>query len=170
MNAQEFKQKFMPHSKLLYRVAYSIVGNVDDAKDLVQDLYLKLWQKCDDLPPEAQTQAYLVTMIRNIFYDQQRQQQLDTSAEIDDDILQQNTVDPGHEADTKEDARQMTRLIDKLPDKERQVAKMHIVEDQSYEEIGLKTGLSQSHIRVLTLRARQKLKEQFIKHTQSWKN
>lgn len=163
MNAQEFKQKFMPHSKLLYRVAYSMVGNVDDAKDLVQDLYLKLWQKCDDLPPEAQTQAYLVTMIRNIFYDQQRQQQLDTSAELDDNILHENTINPDYEADVKEDARQMTRLIDKLPNKERKVVQMHIVEEQSYEQIERDTGLSQSHIRVLTLRARQKLKEQFIK-------
>ena len=49
MDAREFKQRFMPHYKLLYRVAYYLTGNALDAEDLLQDMYLKLWQKRDDL-------------------------------------------------------------------------------------------------------------------------
>ena len=45
MDAREFKQRFMPHYKLLYRVAYHLTANAQDAEDLLQDLYLKLWQK-----------------------------------------------------------------------------------------------------------------------------
>ena len=53
MDAREFKQRFMPHHRLLYRVAYHLTGNAQDAEDLLQDMYLKLWQKRDDLPDEA---------------------------------------------------------------------------------------------------------------------
>ena len=63
MDAQEFKQRFMPHYKLLYRVAYHLTGNAQDAEDLLQDMYLKLWQKREDLKEETDTQAYLVTMM-----------------------------------------------------------------------------------------------------------
>ena len=47
MTAQEFKQRFMPHYRLLYRVAYHLTANAQDAEDLLQDMYLKLWQKRD---------------------------------------------------------------------------------------------------------------------------
>ena len=72
MDAREFKQRFMPHYKLLYRVAYHLTGNAQDAEDLLQDMYLKLWQKRDELPEEATKEAYLVTMIRRLFIDQRR--------------------------------------------------------------------------------------------------
>ena len=50
MDAREFKQRYMPHHQVLYRVAYHLTGNEQDAEDLLQDLYLKLWQKRDNLP------------------------------------------------------------------------------------------------------------------------
>lgn len=91
MDAREFKQRFMPYYKLLYRVAYHLTGNVQDAEDLLQDLYLKLWQKRDSLPGleidgqrERQgksNEVYLVTTMRNLFVDQRRMKRLDTSAE-----------------------------------------------------------------------------------------
>ena len=82
MDAREFKQRYMPHHQMLYRVAYHLTGNAQDAEDLLQDLYLKLWQKRDDLPDEAMEQAYLVTMMRNLFIDQRRLKHLDASAEL----------------------------------------------------------------------------------------
>ena len=57
MDAREFKQRYMPHHQVLYRVAYHLTGNEQDAEDLLQDLYLKLWQKRDDLPDEAMKEA-----------------------------------------------------------------------------------------------------------------
>ena len=80
MDAREFKQRFMPFHRRLYRVGYHLTGNAQDAEDLLQDLYLKLWQKRDDLPDEAMRDAYLVTMMRNLFLDQRRLKRLDASA------------------------------------------------------------------------------------------
>ena len=86
MNAQEFKQRFMPFHKLLYRVAFHLTGNVQDAEDLLQDTYLKLWQKRDDIREEAVNQAYLVTLMRNLLRDQQRLKHIDSSAELKDEL------------------------------------------------------------------------------------
>ena len=85
MDTQEFKQRFMPHYRLLYRVAYHLTGNAQDAEDLLQDLYLKLWQRRDSLPEEATNEAYLATMMRNLFVDQRRLKRLDTSADLKND-------------------------------------------------------------------------------------
>ena len=167
MNAQEFKQRFMPHYKLLYRVAYHLTENAQDAEDLLQDLYLKLWQKRDDLPDEAMKQAYLVTMIRRLFIDQRRLKRLDTS-ELKEEASPPDERSLDRQIDARDEARQMEELITELPERDGKIIRMHVVEDRSYEEIERDTGLSQGNIRIIVMRTKQKLRQQFKSMTKTW--
>ena len=170
MDAQEFKQRFMPHYKLLYRVAYHLTGNAQDAEDLLQDMYLKLWQKRDDLPNEAMKEAYLVTMMRRLFIDQRRLKHIDASAELKEELSPPDERSLDHQMDTKDEAQQMEGLISELPERDGKIIRMHLIEDCSYEEIEQDTGLSQGNIRIIVMRTKQKLKQQFIKITKTWTN
>ena len=170
MDAREFKQRFMPHYRLLYRVAYQLTGNAQDAEDLLQDLYLKLWQKRDDLPDEAMNAAYLVTMIRNLFIDQRRLKHLDDSAELKNDDGPPNEQSLDRQIDAKDEAQQMEGLISQLPERDAKIIQMHILEDRSYEEIERDTGLSQGNIRIIVMRTKKKLKQQFQNITKTWTN
>ena len=170
MDAQEFKQRFMPHYKLLYRVAYQLTGNAQDAEDLLQDLYLKLWQKRDDLPDEAMKEAYLVTMIRHLFVDQQRLKRLNTSAELKEEASPPDEQSLDHQIDAKDEARKMEGLIHQLPERDAKIIQMHLMEDRSYEEIEQDTGLSQGNIRIIVMRTKKKLKQQFNNITKTWTN
>ena len=170
MDAQEFKQRFMPHYKLLYRVAYHLTGNAQDAEDLLQDMYLKLWQKRDDLPNEAMKEAYLVTMMRRLFIDQRRLKHIDASAELKEELSPPDERSLDHQMDTKDEAQQMEGLISELPARDGKIIRMHLIEDRSYEEIEQDTGLSQGNIRIIVMRTKQKLKQQFIKITKTWTN
>ncbi|MBQ0103012.1 MAG: RNA polymerase sigma factor [Prevotellaceae bacterium] len=165
MTAQEFKQQFLPHHRVLYRVAYHLTGNALDAEDLLQDLYLKLWTKRNELPPEAQQQAYLVTMIRHLYYDQCRQKHIDVSAELIDEHDPPDGHDVAQQIEDSDAASQMTQLIDQLPEKEQKVVRLRIVDDRSYKEIEDDTGLTQTNIRTTISRARKKLIDQFLKRT-----
>jgi RNA polymerase sigma-70 factor (ECF subfamily) len=167
MDAQEFKQRFMPHYKLLYRVAYHLTENAQDAEDLLQDLYLKLWQKRDDLPDEAMKQAYLVTMIRRLFIDQRRLKRLDTS-ELKEEASPPDERSLDRQIDAQDEARQMEELITELPERDGKIIRMHVVEDRSYEEIERDTGLSQGNIRIIVMRTKQKLRQQFKSMTKTW--
>jgi len=152
MTAQEFKQRFMPFHRLLYRVAYHLTGNAQDAEDLLQDTYLKLWTKRDDLPPEAQTEAYLITLMRNLYRDQRRLK----SNIVHETYEPDKSYEPYEEEEEDLDNRaELQELIEKLPDKQRAVMKAHIVEDKTYEEIERDTGLSNGNIRVIISRAKQ---------------
>ena len=170
MNAQEFKQRFMPHYKLLYRVAYQLTGNAQDAEDLLQDLYLKLWQKRDDLPDEAMKEAYLVTMIRHLFLDQRRLKHLDTSAELKEEASPPDERSLDRQIDSRDEARKMEGLIQQLPERDAKIIQMHLMEDRSYEEIEQDTGLSQGNIRIIVMRTKKKLKQQFNNITKTWTN
>ena len=170
MDAREFKQRFMPHYKLLYRVAYQMTGNAQDAEDLLQDLYLKLWQKRDGLPDEAMKEAYLVKMIRNLFLEQRRIKRLDTSVELKEAYSPPDDQSLDHQIDAKDEVQKMEGLISELPEREAKIIKMHLVEERSYEEIEQDTGLSKGNIRIIVMRTRQKLKQQFQNITKTWTN
>ena len=170
MDAQEFKQRFMPHYKLLYRVAYQLTGNAQDAEDLLQDLYLKLWQKRDDLPDEAMKEAYLVTMIRHLFLDQRRLKHLDTSAELKEEASPPDERSLDRQIDSRDEARKMEGLIHQLPERDAKIIQMHLMEDRSYEEIEQDTGLSQGNIRIIVMRTNKKLKQQLNNITKTWTN
>ena len=170
MNAQEFKQRFMPFHRLLYRVAFHLTGNVQDAEDLLQDTYLKLWQKRNDLRDEAVTQAYLVTLMRNLLRDQQRLKRIDSSAELKDELSPPDERSVEGQIAANDEARTMESLISQLPERDERIIRMHLVEERSYEEIEQDTGLSQGNIRIIVMRTKQKLKQQFIKLTKTWMN
>ena len=170
MDAREFKQRFMPHHRLLYRVAYQLTGNAQDAEDLLQDLYLKLWQKRDDLPDEAMKEAYLVTMIRNLFIDQRRLKHVDASAELKNEDGPPDERSLDRQIDARDEVRQMEGLISELSERDAKIIQMHLVDDCSYEEIERDTGLSQGNIRIIVMRTKKKLKQQFQNITKTWTN
>ena len=168
MDAREFKQRFLPHYRLLYRVAYHLTGNEQDAEDLLQDLYLKLWQKRDDLPDETINDAYLATMMRNLFVDQRRMKHVDASAELKNEEGPPDERSLDRQIDAKDEAQQMEGLINQLPERDGKIIQMHVVEDRSYEEIEHDTGLSQGNIRIIVMRTKKKLKQQFQNITKTW--
>jgi len=170
MDAREFKQRFMPHYKLLYRVAYHLTGNAQDAEDLLQDMYLKLWQKRDNLPDEAMKEAYLVTMMRRLFIDQRRLKYVDTSAELKKEEGPPDERSLDEQIDSRDEVKQVEGLIQQLSERDAKIIQMHLMEDRSYEEIEQDTGLSQGNIRIIVMRTKQKLKQQFQKISKTWTN
>ena len=170
MDAREFKQRFMPHHQLLYRVAYHLTGNAQDAEDLLQDLYLKLWQKRDDLPDEAMREAYLVTMMRNLFVDQRRLKHVDASAELKNEEGPPDDQSLDRQIDARDEVTQVEGLIQQLSERDAKIIRMHLVDDRSYEEIEQDTGLSQGNIRIIVMRTKKKLKQQFQNITKTWTN
>lgn len=170
MDAREFKQRFMPFHRRLYRVGYHLTGNAQDAEDLLQDTYLKLWQKRDDLREEAMTEAYLVTLMQNLFRDQRRLKRIDTSEDIGDHADPPDERSLSETLEAKDEAQQMGVLMDGLPKRDSSILRMHLMEEQSYEEIQRDTGLSQGNIRIIMMRTRIKLKKQFEELTKIWTN
>jgi RNA polymerase sigma-70 factor (ECF subfamily) len=170
MDAREFKQRFMPHYKLLYRVAYYLTGNAQDAEDLLQDMYLKLWQKRDDLKEEADTQAYLVTIMKNLFVDQRRHKRIDASEDIEAHASPPDERSLDEQIGSRDEVQQVEGLIRQLSERDAKIIQMHLMEDRSYEEIESDTGLSQGNIRIIVMRAKKKLKQQFQNITKTWTN
>lgn len=64
MDAAEFKQQFLPYHRKLYRTAFRLTENPQEAEDMVQEAYLKLWNKRDELAGVLNTEAYCAPLSR----------------------------------------------------------------------------------------------------------
>ena len=69
MTAEDFKRRFLPFHPKLYRIAFALVGNSDDAEDILQEAYSKLWMKREELEVVQNPEAFCVTLIKNVCLD-----------------------------------------------------------------------------------------------------
>ena len=169
MNAEEFKQRFMPYHRMLYRVAFGLTGNQQDAEDLLQDTLMRMWQKRELLTSDHVNEAYLIIMMRNLHLDRSRMK-TPASIPLDSISLPSDQNRPDDKAERRNEAFLMKELIEHLPQKEKDIIRMYLLEELSYEEMEASTGMKQGNLRQIVLRTRNKLKEQFTKIAQSWKN
>ena len=78
-----FKSRFQEHYSRLCRIAYGYVSDQDDAEDIVQELFISVWNKRLDDIPEKEFAAYMTTSVRNSCVSFLRKRKEDTVS-IDD--------------------------------------------------------------------------------------
>jgi len=163
MVTRDFKTKVLPVSKKLLRFATFFLKNEDEAKDVVQDVFLKLWQKKDALAEIENIEAFAMRMTRNRCLDLIKANKV---VYIDAEIerkLKEETVDVHSKLELSESANQIKILINKLPDLQRTVMHMRDIQQLTYEEIEEVTEIKINAIRVNLSRARKKVRDEFLR-------
>lgn len=163
MDATEFKRLFLPCSRKMMTVAWRLTGNDLSAEDLVQDTFMRLWSKRDELEHVVNAEAYCITTLKHVFYDQQRKAHLGEVDPPPDELNVAADDDVGREVENRDAAETVMRLITRLPAQQRCIIQMRDIDDMSYEEISAATGLSQVNVRVLLSRARRQVREKLRK-------
>lgn len=161
MDAEAFKKVFLPYHQKLYRVAYRIVQDTANAEDIVQETFIKLWNKRDELDNIDNTEGFAIIILRNTCLDYLRKSKNDYHTTYETDI--QETVSLSAQIELQDNVRYVKSLIDKLPEQQRQVIMFKHWDGYSDEEIEEMTGLSPGNIRVILSRARKTIKEQYSK-------
>lgn len=163
MPASLFKQLLLPLYPRLQRVALRLLGNAEDAEDMVQEVYMKLWSKRDALPDVQDVEAYCVTLTKNMCIDRLRIAETD-KADVDEvPIMLAATDDVEAQVERHDAVEQVQRIIGTLPEHQQQVITLRDMEDCSFEEIAEQTGLTAVNVRMLLSRARRTIRERFKK-------
>ena len=76
LDKSTFKGLFDDHYRPLCNVAFRISGDLDQAEDIVQDVFLKIWNQQDLLNVDQNIKSYMYTMVRNHALEIIRRQQI----------------------------------------------------------------------------------------------
>ena len=155
MTRQAFQDTWMPLQMRFYRMAFYMLESEADAKDAVQDLYVRLWNLRDHLELIREPSAYGALMLKNLCIDRIRRRL--PAASLEEGMVIKGP--PDEELELREEVGAVQKAIGQLPESQRKLLSMRVIQGLSYEEISGQTGLSGLNIRVQVSLARKKLKQ-----------
>lgn len=132
-----FEQLYRQHFTPLYRYAYNVVRDEAQAEGIVQNVFLKLWDKRDTLRIHTSWQAYLFRATYHEALNQAKRDQVRTRF-----AQQQHTPAAASQASDKELATHLERALLRLPEKCRTVFQLSRFENLKYQEIAQQLGIS----------------------------
>ena len=155
---QEFERLFKDSYPHMYRMAFSMVENADDAKDAVHQVFAQIWRNKPRVADDS-IRGYLLAATRNQCLHTLRSRQL--QRQIEDEFRQDIAASENEER--KELLRQLQQVIDNnLTEQDRRVLSLHYDEELTYAETASVLGISASavnkHISRSLAKIRQTLK------------
>jgi RNA polymerase sigma-70 factor (ECF subfamily) len=152
----------------LVRYAMRLTGNLESARDVVQDTFLRLCRQQRD-QVEAHLAAWLFTVCRRRALDVAQKQSRMRPLGSDPD--QQLAAEPMQEAvvERRESAARILGLLQQLPSREQEVVRLKLQNELSYREISRVTGLSVSNVGYLIHVAIRKIRAMTTQRTEAAK-
>ncbi len=140
----------------VYRTAYYILNNEEDAHDAAQEALIRIYTKIGSYEEKAQFKTWVQRIVTNICIDKFRRAKPTVSIEEHEMVFQ------GRESVEKEVmsgylAQDIQKAINQLPDHHRSVVVLRYLQDFSYNEIAETMGLPLNTVKSYLFRARQQL-------------
>lgn len=144
------------HSKL-HRFIAGRVSDPDTAEDILQEVYLKIHVKIDDLREEERLESWIYQITRNAIIDYYRRKR------PQDELSDQLALAPSDDVDATSDlVPSVSAMLDCLPPKYRQALILTEFHGLTQQELADQLRLSLSGAKSRVQRAREKLREAFL--------
>jgi len=176
---QAFEILVTVYEKKAYAVARSLAGNDTDAQDVVQEIFIKLFQNIKTFSWESSFNTWFYRLMRNAAIDFIRKRKrretvsLDAPLSMEDDDISRDVPDSAPTPDESYDKRELGELVAKtmqsLPEEQRTVLVMRDMMDASYEEIAEKLQCPLGTVKSRIYRARAALKERIIEQQEQYR-
>ncbi len=171
-----FNGEFMPHIDSMYNFAYRLTFDEDDAKDLVQDTYLKAYRFVTSFQQGTNAKAWLYRILKNSFINDFRKRSKEPSKvdyqEVEnfynsDDVDSNKTVDLRIDAVKDMIGDEVSNALNSLAIDFRTVIILCDLEGFTYEEMAKILDIPIGTVRSRLHRARNLLKERLNNYAQS---
>ena len=152
---QRFERLFKDSYPLMYRMAFSMVENADDAKDAVNQVFTQMWKGKPKVSDDS-VRGYLLAATRNQCLHILRQRQLRRQME---EALQREEAE--HEDKEREELlRELQQIIDdNLTEQDKRVLRLHYDEEMTYAETATVLGISTAAVNKHITRSLAKIRE-----------
>jgi RNA polymerase sigma-70 factor (ECF subfamily) len=163
MELREFKIQVIPLKDKLYRLAKRLLEDTDEAQDIVQEVFIKLWNLREKLDEYRSVEALAVVTTRNLCLDKLKAKRYPVERIHE---LRTDPVEPATEPaiEMKDLVVQIKQIIQALPEQMKTIMQLRDIEGYDYEEIAGIMEMNENAVRVNLSRARKKVREILIKN------
>jgi RNA polymerase sigma-70 factor (family 1) len=170
MKSSEFKLLVMPYSSRLYRMAFRLMNSREEAEDIVQEVYVKLWGMRSELGKYNSIEALSIRITRNLCLDHLRRRKVNYDAIKAEQMKPESYSEtPSDTLEKRENVELVHTLIAALPEPQRSLVHLRHLEGKEYEEIAEMVNMNVNAIRVSISRARKQMRELLEKKYSSWR-
>ncbi len=151
------------YSRRIYYLAYKFVGRHEQAEDLTQEVFLKVYRSLEQYNPDVgDLPNWLLRLARNLIIDDYRRRQRQPLEEGEDlevhvHHLRSHTDHPQQHIERQEQSLQIMQAIEKLPPDLRQCVIMRDIEEMTYQEIVEKLQIPEGTVKSRINRGRIEL-------------
>lgn len=163
---QAFALLVRRHTERFFAAAYRMTSNVAEAEDLVQDAFLKIWQKPDiwkeDKGAKFTTWFYRVLVNQNI--DRMRKRQKTTGDDTVLAYIPDGRINPEQEAAMNEEQRDIEHALSSLPERQKTALTLCFYEGLSNADAANAMGVKIKALESLLMRAKTGVKDYLKRH------
>lgn len=164
MTRLEFNNQVLLLSRKLYIVAFRFLKRQEEAEDAVQEVFIRLWNRLDELDKFNSLEAFATTTIKNYCIDVLRKEKNIVHENHDSHLyVLNNEPSPYEILENNETSEILNRIIEGLPDNYRQIITLKEVDGLSYDEVAEITNQNINTLRVNLSRARKMIRDEFKK-------
>ncbi|MBX2962182.1 MAG: RNA polymerase sigma factor [Cyclobacteriaceae bacterium] len=164
MDLETFQNRVLSSKSKLFRFALRMLGNEDEAKDVLQEVFIRVWNNREKMDQIQNMEAWCMRITKNLSLDRLRSLQRKGTYPIAEGFdIKQTDATPDVKIELGESMLNVNQLIASLPEKQRQVIHLRDVEGYTYNEICEILELDMNQVKVSLFRARNAVKEKLMK-------
>jgi RNA polymerase sigma-70 factor (ECF subfamily) len=168
MSIEVFKERILPMKDKLFRFAFRLLQNVQEAEDAVQDVMAGIWARREEWGQWKSLEAYCMTATRNSCIDRIRKQRARREQEKEVRHSAGILQDPYKEMMNKEMSERIRQCMAALPENQQLVIQLREIEGFSYNEIAEVLNITLDQVKVNLYRGRNAVKSTIIKEEEVW--
>ncbi len=171
-DSDAFEELVKRYQQRVYAIAYGICHSHQDALDISQEVFIKIYSKLKHFRGESSFYTWLYRITANVSIDFQRRKKKITTVEFDEKIVEKPLLEARHAEQKKFDPRKtlerkeirgaILKAIEMLPDEQRTAVVLRELENLSYKQIAKAMNCSLGTVMSRLHYGRQKLKEMLL--------
>ncbi len=167
-DAEAFREIYLAHHVSLYRYAYAETNDADEAKDIVQDTFVRAWTSLHGFRGDSSLLHWLFRITRNLIIDRARARKRRPTVSLDrtmgpdsdetlGDRVKATTKSPEAAAESGQELDRFKLALSRLPEAQRTVFVLREWENLPYDKIAERLDLNEGTVKSRLARAREAL-------------
>lgn len=154
------------YEKAVFNYIFRLVSQRQNAEDLTQETFIKVYKSLDQLDPEKNIKSWIYKIATNTVYDWLRKKQKKPELFLIDDLkVGFETIDQNDAYWSIERVKDLEQALERISPSYRAVLLLHYYEDLSYEEVSKVLSIPLNTVKIHLHRAKKALKDEIGQNT-----